>query len=52
MQTETVEEAKQTIEREREMLHKLIDQEASKEAIQHQSELLDKHIAHYYSLCG
>jgi len=51
MQIKAAEDIKTDIERERAELHRLIDQEASKEAIQHQSEILDKHITSYYSLC-
>lgn len=37
------------MEQEREKLHQLIEKGASKEAIQKQSEVLDKYIVDYYS---
>lgn len=51
MQIEAAEDTNEAIERERAELHRLIDQRASNEDIQRQSEILDKHIASYYSLC-
>lgn len=40
---------KEALEQERDKLHRLITKGASKEEIQHQSEVLDKHIGDYYS---
>lgn len=38
------------LEQEREKLHHLIEEGASREAIQHQSEIVDKHIVEHYSI--
>lgn len=40
---------REKLEQEREKLHQLIKNGASKEEIQYQSEVLDKHIVNFYS---
>lgn len=43
---------RKAMEQEREKLHRLIEEDAAKEAIQHQSEVLDRHISDYYKQKG